>query len=110
MSEPRHWCTYCQAGSCERHSYEKEVPKPETAKPEPEPDQARKLAETEEQLLRVQAERAADRFLHQLRVAQAQEPQRQRQLAADRKTFSDAARQYGIGDTEANFRLVRENV
>jgi hypothetical protein len=43
------------------------------------------------------------------------DPKKRRQAAAaqaaeDRKTFSDAARKYGLGDTEANFHLVRETL
>ena len=68
----------------------------------------------DEELIRIQAEREADRILHQLRTQRAQAPQREaedkRQLTEDRKTFLEACRQYHIGSTDANFSLIRSTL
>ena len=65
----------------------------------------------DEELIRLQAERAADRVRHTLEMQQAREPQRKaedkQQLAEDRKTFLEACRQHHIGSTDANFSLIR---
>jgi uncharacterized protein (DUF2252 family) len=70
---------------------------------------------TEEKLLQIQAERAADHALHQYHVQQAREPQRraeaEAQLAQDRQTFTDAAktlRTFGVN--EANFNVIRQTL
>jgi hypothetical protein len=70
------------------------------------------VVDSEERILQAQAERAADRVMHQLRMEQAREPQRkaeaQQLLAQDKKAFADAARTLGFGEREANFSLLRQ--
>jgi hypothetical protein len=61
----------------------------------------------DEELLRVQAEIAADRALAELQALQQREPQRKQQEQKDRETFKRATRRYGISDIEANFNVVR---
>jgi hypothetical protein len=73
-----------------------------------------KASEADERILELQAARAADRVIHELEMSQAREPQRKaedkRQLAEDRKTFFEACRQFHIGNTDANFGLVRSSL
>lgn len=73
------------------------------------------LQAKEEQLLEVQAERAANLAMHKYHTQQAREPQRKAeekaQLAKDRQTFSDAAktlRSFGMND--ANFNVIRRTL
>jgi len=72
------------------------------------------LEETEVEISRVQAERAADRIFHDLHMDKARQPQREaehkKQLAEDRKTFDQTCRQYHIGGTDANFGLIRSTL
>jgi hypothetical protein len=70
---------------------------------------------TEEKLLQIQAERAADAALFNLRRQREREPQRkaeaEAQLAQDRQTFTDAAktlRTFGVN--EANFNVIRQTL
>jgi len=66
----------------------------------------------DDELIRIQAEREADRVMHQLSMAKAREPHRkaeaERLLAQDRKAFADAARTLRFGECEANFSLLRQ--
>jgi hypothetical protein len=66
----------------------------------------------EEELIRIQAERAAARWAHQYEMQQAREPQRKAeekaQLEKDKQTFADAAKSLrSFGLTEANFNVIR---
>jgi len=65
----------------------------------------------EEEILRVQAERNADRILFQIQRQQATEPQRRaqaaQQLAKDKETFAALCRQHGLSACEANLNLWR---
>jgi hypothetical protein len=65
----------------------------------------------EDELLRIQAEIAADRAMIELQMRQQREPQRlaeeKAQLEKDRETFKRATRRYGISDIEANFNVCR---
>jgi len=73
------------------------------------PDYQAELAE--EEILRVQAERNADRILFQIQRQQATEPQRcaqaAQQLAKDKETFAALCRQHGLSECEANLNLWR---
>jgi hypothetical protein len=69
----------------------------------------------EEELLTIQAERAANAALHKYLLQKAREPQRiaeeKAQLEADRKTFADAAktlRSFAVND--ANFNVIRRTL
>src|SRR3979490_1218604 len=68
------------------------------------PDYQAELAE--EEILRVQAERAADFAMFQLERQRQTAPQRTReaakQLAKDKETFSALCRQQGLSECEAN--------
>jgi len=59
-------------------------------------------------------EREAERILHQLRMKELHEPQRakeaEKQLAKDKTTFVQACKQLRIGNNEANFNLIRQNL
>jgi hypothetical protein len=73
------------------------------------------LQATEERLLEIQAERAADLAMHQYHSQQAREPQRRAeekvQLEADRKTFAEAAKTLrSFALNEANFNLIRQTL
>jgi len=74
------------------------------------PDYQAELAE--EEILRVQAERNADRILFQIQRQQATEPQRRaqaaQQLAKDKETFAALCRQHGLSECDANFSLWRD--
>ncbi len=67
----------------------------------------------EEEILRVQAERNADRILFQIQRQQATEPQRRaqaaQQLAKDKETFAALCRQQGLSECEANLNLWRRS-
>jgi hypothetical protein len=70
---------------------------------------------TEEKLLQIQAERAADAALFNLRRQREREPQRvveeKAQLARDRQTFAEAAKTLrSFGVTEANFDVCRKTL
>jgi hypothetical protein len=69
------------------------------------------LQATEEKLLQIEAERAADQTLFQLQRAREREPQRKAEEKSDRQTFEDAARTLrSFGTTEANFSLIRQTL
>src|SRR6267143_5487924 len=69
------------------------------------------MEESEERVLRAQAERSADHALHQRRMQQATEPQRTRQLAQDRQTFANAAKTLQtFAVNEANFNVTRQTL
>lgn len=73
------------------------------------------LQAREEQLLEIQADRAAAAAMHQYHAQKAREPQRKAeekaQLEADRKTFGDAAKTLrNFGVTEANFDVCRRTL
>ncbi len=73
------------------------------------------LQATEEKLLQIEAERAADQALHKLHVLRIREPQRRAeakaQLEQDRATFNDAARTLqSFGLNEANFSVIRSTL
>ncbi len=70
------------------------------------------LQAKEEELLRIQVEREADRVLHELDMQKAREPQTRAeakaQLAQDRQTFAETAKSLrSFGVTEANFNVCR---
>jgi hypothetical protein len=70
------------------------------------------LETKEEELLKIQAERAANAALHKYVLQKTREPQRKAeekaQLDADRKTFADAARSLqSFALNEANFSVIR---
>ncbi len=66
--------------------------------------------EKEERLLQTQAERAANRALHEWNTAQAQEPQRKAEAAAlkraNRDVFLSAVKELGLSAAEANFSVL----
>jgi hypothetical protein len=69
----------------------------------------------EDELIRIQAEREANRLWHQYETQQAREPKRKaeekEQLAQDRKTFAEAAKSLrSFGLTEANFSVCRSTL
>jgi hypothetical protein len=68
----------------------------------------------DDELIRIQAEREADRVMHQLSMAKTREPHRkaeaERLLAQDRKAFADAARTLGFGLCDANLSLLRQGL
>ncbi len=69
----------------------------------------------EDELIRIQAEREAERAMHQYRTQQAREPQHkaeaEAQLAQDRQTFAEAAKSLrSFGMTEANFNVTRQTL
>ena len=73
------------------------------------------LQATEEELLRIQVEREADRVLHELDMQKARESQTRgeakAQLEADRKTFIDAAKSLrSFTVNEANFNVTRQTL
>src|SRR6267142_122801 len=73
------------------------------------------LEATEEELLRINAERAANKTLFELQRAREREPQRkaeaERQDKQDRATFNDAARTLrSFGLNEANFSVIRSTL
>jgi len=77
--------------------------------------QALQIHAAQDELLRIQAERAADRALFELDRDRQREPQRRAeakaQLAQDRQTFAEAAktlRTFGV--TEANFNVTRQTL
>jgi hypothetical protein len=70
------------------------------------------LQATEERLLEIQAERAADKAMFELQKRTDREPQRKReeeqQLSVDRETFADAAKTLrSFALNEANFTVIR---
>jgi len=74
-----------------------------------------KIQAKEEQILQIQAERAAERALNQHYIRQAREPQRlaeeKAQLEQDRKTFTEAARTLrSFAVNEANFNVIRQTL
>ncbi len=66
--------------------------------------------EKEERLLQTQAERAANRALHEWNTAQAQEPQRKAEAVererSNRCVFAEAAKTLGISGVEANYSVL----
>jgi len=74
-------------------------------------EQLQSTVSVEDQIVRAQAEIYAERTLHQLRMQQAQEPQRcaqaAQQLAKDKETFAALCRQHGLSECEANLNLWR---
>jgi hypothetical protein len=73
------------------------------------------LQAKEDEYLRIQVERAADKVLFELSRDREREPQRlieeKKQLAQDRQTFADAAktlRKFGVN--EANFNVIRQTL
>jgi len=72
------------------------------------------LGATEEKLLRIQAERAADAAMHQYYRQKEREPQAkaeaEQQEKQDRETFRQACREYNISNIEANFSLIRHTL
>ena len=74
-------------------------------------EQLQSTVSVEDQIVRVQAEIYAERTLHQLRMQQAQEPQRRadqaKRLAKDKETFAALCRQHGLSECEANLNLWR---
>ncbi len=69
----------------------------------------------EDELIRIQAERAADRALHELHMQRIREPQRRAeakaQLAQDRQAFVDAAKTLrSFGMNEANWNVIRSTL
>jgi hypothetical protein len=69
----------------------------------------------EEELVRIQGEREANRIWHQYETQQAREPQRKAeekaQLEADRKTFAEAAKNLrSFAVNEANFNVIRQTL
>jgi len=74
-------------------------------------EQLQSTVSVEDQIVRAQAEIYAERTLHQLRMQQAQEPQRcaqaAQQLAKDKETFAALCRQHGLSACEANLNLWR---
>jgi hypothetical protein len=72
------------------------------------------LGAKEEELLRIQAERAADAAMHQYYRQKEREPQAkaeaERQEKQDRETFRQACREYNISNIEANFSLIRHTL
>lgn len=65
----------------------------------------------EDELIRIQAERAADRALHEYHLKlhhdQAREAYLKQTEPQDRETFAKACRKFNIGNIEANFKLIR---
>src|SRR6267143_4598980 len=76
------------------------------------PDYQAELAE--EEILRVQAERAADRVLFQIQHQKATEPERRAkaaaQLAQGKEVFAAVCRKHVVANIEANFSLLRKVV
>ncbi len=73
------------------------------------------LEAKEEELIRIQAERSAERALYQLHLQRVTEPQRKAeekaQLAQDKQTFADAAKTLrSFGMNEANFNVIRQTL
>ncbi len=64
----------------------------------------------EEELIRLQAEGAADQALFELDRYRQHEPQRRAQLVQDKQTFSDSAKTLRFGVNEANFSVIRSTL
>jgi len=64
----------------------------------------------EEELIRNQAEAAADKALFELDRYRQHEPQRRAQLAQDKQIFADAAKTLRFGVNEANFSVIRSTL
>ena len=72
------------------------------------------LEATEEELIRIRAEAAAEQALFQLHMQKAREPKRladeKAQLAKDRKTFEDVARSLQFSLNGANINVIRSTL